>query len=645
MEQLQQTHRIDVVAFSVGAVKSVWTNRNRDDVPLTLDVEADGRSTDLASGMLYAGDAKGNETPTAVVLLTDGRGNAGPSSIDVAAKMKSLGVSVHTVGMGSVDEPDDIGIMQVNHPETTASDAPLAGSILLRQSGFRGKEVVVHIDHQGKSVWRESVVIDSADVAVPFEIDVASIIGQMDASVPRGVQRSIVVMDLQATIEPIDGDSRVENNSRPFRVAASTNQHRLLILDGSSRWEMRYVRNLFARDPEWLVDSVLYGPGTDLKSVVRGDGPGQLPDSPQAIARYDAIVLGEVPPEQWSDQDSELVREFVSRGGGLIVIDGRYKRIKQLVQHSLADLIPVTYLDDLPTTVREIRPTRLGMNHPALDLWGEPTERIKFWEKLPAPPIAPSIKAQVGSEVLAEVVAMDGHANPWLVTRLFGAGRVVYLSTDQTWRWRYKVADRFHSQFWNQLMTTVMQPPYSAGDSYVALGTDKIEYREGESAMVRARLRDPNGQPIGDSTVEALLVTNDQIFARVPLEVDDPTRGTYRGSSGPLEVGDYSLRIRASGINQEALQATTPIWVDNRYTGELNRVSLDQKALQQIASSGGGVYLHESEADRIMDHLEPLSSGRVVESDILIWQSPYWFVVVMAMLTIEWWMRKRAGLI
>lgn len=644
IEQLQTTHTIDVVAFSDGDVSNVWTSRNSDDVPISFDLKPHGHSTALASGMLTAGDTAGDATPTAIVLLTEGRGNAGPSAIDMAVRMKSLGVKVHAIGLGSADEPDDIGIVGIQYPNTASADAPLAGTILLRQSGLRGKQAMIRIDHQGTTVWRQPISIESTEVSVPFEVDLQSIVDQIDASAPRGVQRRIAVMDLLAMIQPIDGEHRTENNSRSFRVAVSTNQNRLLIVDGSSRWEMRYLRNLFARDPEWSVDVILYGPGTDTAFVKRGSEPGQFPDSADAIGRYDAIVLGEVPPEQWSENDSLRLREFVTRGGGLIVIDGRYDRVRQLVQQSLSDLVPVTFLEASPLPVRAIQPSRLGVGHPALDLGIEPADQSKLWEKLPPPPSAPSLEAQTGSEVLAEVITIDGGRTPWLVTRLFGAGRVVYVSTDQTWRWRYKVADRFHARFWNQSMATVTQPPYSAGDSYVALGTDKIEYRQGESVTIRARLRDTSSQPIGDSTVEAVLISQNEVVARVPLEVDDPARGTYRGISGPLRLGEYSVRIRASGISQQALQATTPIWVQNRDRGELDRVSLDASTLQQIANSGGGVYLHESEADRIMKQLEPLSSGQIVETDFLVWQSFYWFIAVMMLLTVEWWMRKRAGL-
>jgi len=645
LERLRKTHAIEVIAFSEGETTRIWTTGADRAAPLTLGLVADGRSTSLASGILSASSANRQANPTAVVLLSEGRNNAGPSPVDAAAKLKSMGVKVHAIGIGSNDQPEEIGISKILYPTSVEADGQLTGTVLIRQTGFDGNRVRLRIEHRGETIWQKWISIQSGDTSVPFQLAVKPLVDQIQASEPRGVQRKIAVMDLRATIEPSDGDLRTENNSRRFRVGASTRQHRLLIVDGSSRWEIRYLNNLFARNPEWSVETLLCGPGTDTPIIDRGGKVGQFPDTQKAFSRYDAIVLGEVPSDQWTDRDTELLREFVSRGGGLVVIDGRYGHIKDLAQHSLADLIPISYQKDPPRRVRSIRPSRLGNDHPALNLWPVESEKSMFWEKLPAPAFAPSIEAQAGAEVLADVVTTDGRTMPWMVTRRFGAGRVLYLSTDQTWRWRYKVADRFYSKFWNQLLATTILPPYSADDSYVALGSDKIEYLSGESATIRARLRDPDGEPIADSTVEALLVAENQIVSRIPLEVDDPARGTYRGQTEPLEPGDYSVRIRASEVDPDALQATIPMWVATPDSGELDHLSLDSTTLQNIVTAGGGVYLHESEADRLIDELAPLSTGRIVESDILIWQSFYWFVIVIAMLTAEWWMRKRAGLV
>ena len=140
-------------------------------------------------------------------------------------------------------------------------------------------------------------------------------------------------------------------------------------------------------------------------------------------------------------------------------------------------------------------------------------------------------------------------------------------------------------------------------------------------------------------------MTDNQVVATVPLSVDDPARGTYRGQTPPLQSGNYDIRVRASGFDSNALQASAPIWVGTPDTVELNRVSLSAETLQQIAESGGGRYFHESSGDDILEILKPLSSGSIIESDILIWQSFYWFWAIVTLLAAEWWLRKRAGLV
>lgn len=661
LESLANTHEVDVIAFSSGDPSMLWSSRDDGDLPVGLDLpvrpDQTGASqrTDLSSGMLTTleslaptniNDQSSDYERAALVLLTDGRDNIGASPVDVAEQLDATGIRVHAVGIGSEDEPADIGIVSVIRPDSVASDGNLAGELILKQFGMNGREVRLRIESGEDVIWQRTITAStSGEQSIPFELDVESVVEKIRGESPRGVRRSTVVMDLAAVVEPIDGDTSEGNNELPFRVAASTRDRRLLILDGSSRWELRYLRNLFERDPAWAVDTVLYGPGTDMPTVIRGDEPGQFPDSREAMSQYDAVVLGEVPAEQFSRNDANLLREFVTRGGGLIVIDGRYQQLKQLARESLPELIPVTFLDEYPMPLRSIRPSRMGLDHPVLNLWGTKDELEEFWEKLPPPPIAPRIRAQEGAEVWADAVASDGRESPWLITRLFGAGRVFYLSTDQTWRWRYKVADRFHARFWNQLLVAVMQPPYSASDDYVALGTDKIEYEVGATSTVRVRLQDTNGDPVGNATVDALLVADNQVIATVPLAIDDPARGTYRGQTPPLESGAYEVRVQASGFDANALQATTPIWVGTRDTIELGRVGLDTNALVQITETAAGSYVHESSADQILDVLKPLSSGTLVESDILVWQSFYWFWAVMSLLAIEWWLRKRAGLV
>ena len=40
-----------------------------------------------------------------------------------------------------------------------------------------------------------------------------------------------------------------------------------------------------------------------------------------------------------------------------------------------------------------------------------------------------------------------------------------------------------------------------------------------------------------------------------------------------------------------------------------------------------------------------MTQGRVIESDTVLWQSWWWFAPIVLLLTVEWIIRKRAGML
>ncbi len=696
IERLRETHELEIVVFSTGDPRSVWTTAADADPPRFGQLTAAGETTDLSAALgrpsavdaepspdaasdrepetsseratasppaargtgddSAAGPSDGSDSSgeprrgdprrRAIVLMTDGRDTAGGSATE-AARRASDSATVHAVGLGNDDEPDDLGILGVRYPENVAADGRLAGEIRLKHFGYVGSTARVRVEAFDETVWEQTVAVDAdGNQTVPFELEVSPLIAMRLGGDSGRVRRDAVVLPMRAVVDPVGGELTEANNVAEFRVAASTRQRRLLILDGSSRWEIRYLRNLFERDPRWDVDTVLFGAGTDMPTARWGDEPGEIPETREGLARYDAIVVGEVPADQLDDAATFRFRDFVTRGGGLVLIDGRYGRFAALSETGLGELIPVRTIGvgERPE-VRYLQPTPTGREQAVLQLGGDTQDDVSGqWRRLPPPVAVAPLTAKEDAEVWVEAIGVDGRRHPWLVTRLYGSGRVVYLGSGESWRWRYKAADRIHARFWNQLVNAVMQPPYAASDAFVAIGTDRIDYRPGERAMVRVRVQDTAGEPVGDATVDALIVADGQTIAAVPLNVDDPARGTYQGMTPPLERGEYQVRVRVSGFDTAALQASTPIWVSPRGAGEFDRVSLDRETLRQIADAGQGVFVHESDADRLLESLAPLSTGRVVESDYLLWQSYPWFLAILSLLTLEWWLRKRAGL-
>ena len=82
-------------------------------------------------------------------------------------------------------------------------------------------------------------------------------------------------------------------------------------------------------------------------------------------------------------------------------------------------------------------------------------ENVAVWESLPGVQwYGPVLRAKAGSEVLAvhEDAGNEYGRIPLLVTRTYGAGKVLYMATDGAWRWRKGVEDRYHYRFWGQVV-------------------------------------------------------------------------------------------------------------------------------------------------------------------------------------------------
>jgi hypothetical protein len=144
---------------------------------------------------------------------------------------------------------------------------------------------------------------------------------------------------------------------------------------------------------------------------------------------------------------------------------------------------------------------------------------------------------------------------------------------------------------------------------------------------------------------EAWLFRDGQRVAAIALAPDDNEGGIYRGKTSALAEGNYEVRVHVDGLPESEMKARTEFTVAPQGNAELAQLNCDEELLRQIAFNSGGQYYREEEIGALAERLKPLSQGRVVESDTLLWQSWWWFTPLVLLLTIEWVLRKRAGML
>ena len=547
--------------------------------------------------------------------------------------------------------PRDLAVIKVTAPDSVFFEDRVRGEVWIKDDAATGQPFTITIKDGEKTVWETKLLGESKPVRrVPFDFEVKQLAEprmQAAAAANNGTETTGFPIQLQVVVSPVDGERELSNNEGWLRFRAVTQKRKILIVDGRPRWETRYLRNMFERDEQWETTAVVAGTKAGEGGLSRGEKADQFPPDRERLDVYDLIVFGEVPRNLWKGDELTWIREFVEkRGGAIVFIDGARNVFKDYKDTPLAPLFPVDFADAAPVRdgIQRLALTERGAALAPFSLAPEKELNGDTWSKLPPPHWLSGAKPLPGAEVLIEA-EVNGQKVAAAVMRPFGAGKVFYHAFDDSWRWRYEVADQWHVKYWNQAANWVAELPFAVRDKFVSLDAGAITYQPGDSADLRVRLRDGDGKPVSNATVDAVLWREGKKAATIRLTADDNGSGLFHGKTAALDAGDYEVSVESAAIPESQLKARTQFKVEPRETGELTQLSLNEDLLRQVAAASGGRYLREENIDQLAPLLAPMSQGKIVESDTVLWQSWWWFIPLIALLTLEWLLRKRAGML
>jgi len=647
LPRLAKKHHVELWRLAGSRSERVWSAEQGTALPKNLPGKPDADATDLSDPVADCLQRKHNER-CVIVLLSDGQHNLGGPPLEVAPIAAGRNIPIYTIGFGALERPPDLAILAVRAPDSVFVEDRARGEITLKDDMPAGQTFTLRIEEGAQVVWEKPLVTDRTHLRkIEFDFPIKDIVEARKKTAGQATFTSLP-MTFKVSLAPLAGEKDASNNSMTFRSRAVMQRRKLLLLDGRPRWEFRYLRNMFDRDPQWEVNALVAG--TELADVwERGDKPGQFPATRESLFAWDLIGFGEVPPRLLRDEELEWIKEFVgTRGGGLFFVDGQREWLRSYSRGPLRPLFPVEWLAaggrELPEALEL---TARGAAFGALRLVSNPKENAALWRSLKPPHWLAAVRTLPGAETLVEGI-VGGQKTPVVVLRPFGAGKVLYLATDETWRWRYDVAEKYHDPFWHQMAAAIMEPPYAVRDKHVALDAGAVNYVAGDSAELRVRLRDEQGRAVTHGQPAALLFRDGQKVATITLSADDNRSGTFRGKTGPLAPGAYEVRVDTRGLAPQTGDVHTEFFVQPK-GGDIGRemaeLNCNEELLQQMARLSSGEHYREEDAGRLVEKLEPMSRGRIEESETLLWQSWWWFVPIVALLTVEWFLRKRNGLI
>lgn len=685
IRQLATAHRVEAFAFarettraSLPALAKALKQPSKPDDPATL-------TTDWQPVLAEA--LRNGESPVlGVVLLTDGGQNASGAGDPAATadRLAARSIPVYPVLIGSTVPPRDAAVSTVKAPEGVYKGDVASIEATLKLDGYAGREVAVTLERPGAAPIQQVVRApnDTATQARPV----------VNFQVPMSEAGTV---PLTIAIRPLDGDVRRDNDRRTVSLQVSDDQAAVLLVDSEARWEFRYLRNALARDSQVKVETVVFHqPETSGVSTHPTYGttfppraePGTEPPSQSAsttpeltdpLGGFDVIVLGDVDPDDLPAETWPRLASYVAERGGTLIFSPGPRFWASLPGHETArKLLPVVDPRPAPITPlpansplsslppgAAIAPTLAASGDPAtwpmLQLTAEPEQSRLLWAGLPRLPWVLAGKPKPGATPLALALA-DDESSAVIAAQAYGLGKVLWIGTDGTWRWRFRVGDAYHHRFWGQTVRWAASGKLAAGNAFVRFGPVRPRVFDGDrdGARIQARIAEGVLGAGPDLLIAARIFkagsTANQAareaIAVVPLHPVSGQPRVYEGYAPALPIGRYVIRLDVPALtqtlhlNDRENVPQSPLEVVAHETSERVELAVNREPATRLANATGGRVFTDSETDALPPLLRARPSQTVRTEETPLWDHPAALLFFCLIVTIEWVVRKQAGL-
>lgn len=616
------------------------------------DVALKGHRTALGDGIREAVRQTGTDLLAAVVLISDGRNNAGQSPVEMVRDPLATGRwPIHTVGVGQQQIQKNYAVVDLLAPAAVEVGFPIQVEARLRLSGIRGpvRVTLTRSDRDGN----DEQVVEERFLELTGAL-LESRLKFIDVLPEKGDY----VYQVEIPHKP--EETRKRDNVRTVRVTASEERHRVLFVCGSPGLEYIFANTFFLRDPGIQVSTWLSS--ADPRAPREGDVPlKELPRTALEMKAFDIVVLLDPDPASLTPEFGTALLEFVvEQGGGLAFIASdihtpELARASHL--ENLRKLLPVDLkrhvFGDTETFTRPWRPrlTAAGLEHPILRLENTEKESLEVWESLPPfyfvypraslKPSARALLAGPEGEILSAV-------------HQAGLGDSLYLGTDDFHRLRHSGRGH-HERFWAGTLRFLAQGKKRAGLREITVESDRDRYTVGEQAQIFLHIQEGEDSRLRPPHQEVELV-------RLGLPGDGPENNDREGARRERDsrTPEQQLRLRLyqtpgnpdryTGFYRTNTPGDIAIHFEDQertsfrvqpVSSEYEDPSPSHETLEELASASGGTYLPLERAERLDDLIADASVREVVgRRAATLWDSAFLMGLFCGLLSLEWILRK-----
>lgn len=563
---------------------------------LTDSLRFSGKETNISDAINQINSRYYNRNLGAIILATDGIYNQGNNPFYESKKLKNI--PIYSIALGDTTPQKDILIGNILNNRLAYKGNDFPAEIEVKASGFKGKKSLLKILKNNVVLAQREITFNNNENSsvVSFNIEAKSI----------GLQK------YTATIEPLNGEHTLKNNSKSFYVDVLESKQKILLLANAPHPDIAQIKRAIESNKNYEVTSKII---TDFNNKTEA---------------YSLIILHNLPSKN----------------------------------HSITSInntnTPLLFILGGQTNYQGFNSLKTGLTIPNVNSFSEAQGVInknftlfKFSENLKnkiskfpplSVPFSRDYKLSNSSEVLAyqkigftqtqyPLVAFDKQTNK---KRGFIVGEGI-------WKWKFfDYLENQNNSAFNELITQTVQYLAAKEDkSFFRVYSENI-FKENETIFIEAEVYNKSYEL--DNSSDVSITIKNETGSEFPFNFSK-TSNRYELKAGILPAGNYSY-VAKTIVNGKEYVKTGEFTITELKAEQTNSIANHQLLFNLSDVTNGKMYfpnqLNELEKDiKSRGDIVNIIYNKKEVNDLI--NLKWVFFILLLLLSLEWFSRKRNG--
>ncbi len=564
-----------------------------------LNIDYKGKQTDISALFDDLITRYTNRNVGAIIIASDGIYNKGNNPLYVSDKIKA---PIYTLAMGDTSIRKDLLIQKVNFNRITYLGNTFPIEVVVNANKAKGLSAKLKLTHGKKELFNKTINFSSEQFSETINITAEA--------KESGLQRYSI------SISPVSDEITLANNRKDIFIDVLDARQKILLLAANPHPDISAIKQTLEGNRNYDVQVALINEFT------------------KAVSDYNLVILHQLPAYSYSA--SKVISDIQKANIPILYVLGTQSNISQFNAYNTGLNIAAknqVFNESLPSLSLEFsyftisdETRKMLINFPPLNC---------IYGNYKSSPSAESFLIQKIGNVISN--------QPLILFNQSLGSKNGIITGEGLWKWKLSnYAQKNNSEAFDEIITKIVQ--------YLSVRIEKGLFRvinshvfnENQNVEFDAELYNDSYELVNENEINLTIINSSG--KKFPYQFNK-TSNAYHLNIGIFPKGDYKYQAVVKLKNKTLTQngEFTVMAID----AEFSNTIANHQLLYNLSKKNGGEMLYPSQTDKLVDLLQKRDDIKVVKytqkrfNDLI---NLYWiFFIIIALLSAEWFLRKRNG--